>query len=208
MINWEPDGKIPGKSSPVYEYPVTLRHSTVFTAGVFVDDTLYNYSRKSFFVHLATGKKVSYNRKYSNRYSGGGDYGLVDGIRGSNNYTDGLWQGFLANDLVATIDLEKPETVSKVTVGCLQDTRSWIFMPASISVYGSEDGEFFSFLGKTDNDVSQRAAGSVKKDFIVSFDPGQFRYIRVNADNIGVCPDWHNGKGQGAYLFLDEIIVN
>ena len=208
MIKWEAEGKMPDARSPVYEYPVTLRHSTVFTAGVFIDDTLYNYSRKSFFVHLATGKKLSYNRKYSSRYNGGGDYGLVDGIRGSNNYTDGLWQGFLANNMVATIDLGEPTQVKEIIVGCLQDTRSWIFMPSSISVYGSEDGEFFSFLGKADNNVSMRATGSVKKDFNISFDPQIFRYIRVNADNIGVCPDWHNGKGQGAFLFVDEIIVN
>ena len=109
--------------------------------------------------------------------------------------------------MVATIDLGENPPVNSVTIGCLQDTRSWIFMPASVSIYGSKDGEFFTFLGKTDNDVDQRATGSIRKDFKVSFSKQNFRYIRAIVDNIGICPDWHNGKGQGTYLFVDEIIV-
>jgi hexosaminidase len=109
--------------------------------------------------------------------------------------------------MVATIDLGEGMLVKTVTTGCLQDTRSWIFMPTSVSIYGSKDGKFFTFLGKADNSVDQRATGSVKKDFKVSFSMQNFRYIRAIADNIEVCPDWHNGKGQGAYLFVDEIIV-
>jgi hypothetical protein len=30
----------------------------------------------------------------------------------------------------------------------------------------------------------------------------------MEAKNIGVCPDWHPGKGEKAWIFVDEIIVN
>lgn len=38
--------------------------------------------------------------------------------------------------------------------------------------------------------------------------PIKTRYIRVEAVNIGVCPEWHPGKGQKAWIFADEIVVN
>ena len=98
--------------------------------------------------------------------------------------------------------------MQSVTVGCLQDTRSWIFMPSGVSVYGSDDGENFTLLGQTENKVSQKAVGSVRKDFVINFNKADYRYIKVEVDNIGTCPDWHNGKGQAAFLFVDEIIVN
>ena len=34
------------------------------------------------------------------------------------------------------------------------------------------------------------------------------RFIRVEAINIGVCPEWHPGKGQKAWIFADEILVH
>lgn len=207
VIKFNLDGVKPGMSSALYKGPIKLNKSAILVAGIFDEGKLINYSSKSFNVHLATGKTPEYANRFSDRYNAGGRYGLVDGIRGSRNYTDGLWQGFLANDMVATIDLGENPPVNSVTIGCLQDTRSWIFMPASVSIYGSKDGTFFAFLGKTDNDIDQRAIGSVRKDFKVTFSKQNFRYIRAIADNIGVCPDWHNGKNQGAYLFVDEIIV-
>mgnify|MGYP001829086910 CR=1 FL=1 len=109
--------------------------------------------------------------------------------------------------MVATIDLVDETEVCSVTTGCLQDHRSWIFMPNSVAVFGSNDGEYFALLGKTDNDIVQKTSGSVLKDFKVTFKPQKFRYIKIVDDNIVKCPDWHNGKNQGAYLFVDEIIV-
>jgi len=37
--------------------------------------------------------------------------------------------------------------------------------------------------------------------------PLQARYVRVYAENLGVCPPWHPGHGGKAWLFVDEIIV-
>jgi hypothetical protein len=33
------------------------------------------------------------------------------------------------------------------------------------------------------------------------------RFVRVKAKNIGLCPDWHMGRGDKAWLMIDEILV-
>jgi hypothetical protein len=33
------------------------------------------------------------------------------------------------------------------------------------------------------------------------------RYIKVKATNYGVLPEWHQGKGGDAFIFIDEIDV-
>jgi hypothetical protein len=33
------------------------------------------------------------------------------------------------------------------------------------------------------------------------------RFIRVKAENIKTCPDWHVGRGQKAWIFADEVVV-
>ncbi|MBT4401358.1 MAG: hypothetical protein HOD37_17910, partial [Bacteroidetes bacterium] len=144
---------------------------------------------------------------YTGRYSAGGEFGLVDGIRGTRDYLDGKWQGFMGQDMEATIDLMETKRLDEIIAGCLQDTRSWIFMPGSVQAYGSIDGEDYILLGESFNDVSQKATGAIKKDFKITFPKAAFRYIRIRAKNIGICPDWHNGKGQAAFLFMDELVV-
>ena len=35
----------------------------------------------------------------------------------------------------------------------------------------------------------------------------QARYVRMVAKTIGLCPDWHVGAGEKAWIFCDEIVV-
>jgi len=32
------------------------------------------------------------------------------------------------------------------------------------------------------------------------------RYLKIIAQNIGVCPEWHPGAGGKAWVFVDEIV--
>ena len=87
-LKYSLDGSIPDVNSETYKSPVRLNKSTVFVGGILKDGELINYSSKTFSVHLATGKLPVYSNRFSERYDAGGRYGLVDGVRGSNNYTD------------------------------------------------------------------------------------------------------------------------
>ncbi|MEA1875513.1 MAG: hypothetical protein U9N86_01500 [Bacteroidota bacterium] len=207
LLRYTLDGQRPEFTSPVLTDRITLRESAVFSVGLFVDSELLNISSKPFSLHLAIGKKPKYFSSYTSKYSAGGDFGLVDGIRGSRDYLDGNWQGFMYKDMEVLIDLGKTSLVQKVILGCLQDSRSWIFMPTQVEFWGSVAGKEFIPLGRLINEVDQRAKGAIKKDFELSFGSGNYRFIRVKAKNLGVCPDWHNGKDQAAFLFVDEIVV-
>ena len=34
-----------------------------------------------------------------------------------------------------------------------------------------------------------------------------YRYVRVQAENVGVCPEWHPGAGGKSWVFSDEMII-
>ena len=59
--------------------------------------------------------------KYSSQYNGGGDLALIDGIRGTSNWSGGGWQGYQGQDVLATIDLGRTQKVTRVGAGFLQD---------------------------------------------------------------------------------------
>ena len=64
--------------------------------------------------------------KYNRQYTGSGDLGLIDGIRGNLNFSSGEWQGYQAQDFVAVIDLQKETEIKRIGGGFLQNARLWI----------------------------------------------------------------------------------
>jgi beta-galactosidase len=157
--------------------------------------------------HKAVGKKVEYKNTFHPRYSAGGPSALVNGMMGSTEFGDGLWQGFEHDDLEAEIDLGEITAVKKISSNYLQDFPSWIFLPTSVEYSVSENGENFKVIATVQNDVPIDKEGSFLKAFSGQFLPTQARYIKVHAKNIGVLPPRHRSAGGKAWLFVDEVIV-
>ncbi len=90
---------------------------------------------------------------YSSQYTGGGDFALIDGIRGTANWSGGSWQGYQGKDFVAVVDLGSVQTVSKAGASFLQDIGSWIWMPRRVEIELSIDGKDFGPASSIMNDV-------------------------------------------------------
>jgi hypothetical protein len=147
------------------------------------------------------------NAKYSPQYPGGGDLALIDGIRGTTNFSGGAWQGYDGKDFEAIVDLGETRDVSKLGAGFLQETRSWIVMPRRIEFELSDDGRSFVKALSISNDVPVDASETVIKDFVGTIAPRKCRYVKIKAYNYGKLPDWHPGRGSDAWIFIDEIII-
>ena len=154
-------------------------------------------------IHL----KVELFQPYNSQYTAGGPSGLVDGQRGGEDFRTGGWQGYEGTDFTAVVDLGKKQMISRITLGCLQEARSWIWMPTSVEYYYSIDGVNYIKLGTLGHNVPDTDLGAYVMDLPLDFVPVEARYIKVFAKNYGVCPDWHLGKGGRAWIFVDEIIV-
>ncbi len=192
-----------------YDKPVSMDTTGTFIAQAEMIGRLAgNPVVLSFMIDKALGSHVTLANPYSPEYTAGGPGGLVDGIRGTLNFKDGLWQGFKGTDLDATVDMGKKKKISELGAGFLQSTSSYIFMPEYVQFFVSKDGKNFTSVGILRNDVSERNPASVKKDFVITIRPEDVRYFRVVAKNIGVCPPWHPGAGAKAWIFTDELFAN
>jgi hypothetical protein len=155
-----------------------------------------------------TARVERYAARYSNQYTGGGEQGLVDGLRGAADFRMGQWQGFEGVSLDVVIDLGKVQPVRRVTTGFLQDENAWIFLPEAVRVELSSDGKSFTPAGTpATNAVDPRTRGVVLHDFIVEADGQPARYVRVVGVNRGKCPEWHKGAGYNCWVFADEILI-
>lgn len=158
--------------------------------------------------HDAMNCPVTLAFPYADQYSAGGKDALTDGKWGSTNHMDGCWQGFEGSDLEATIDLGREVAVRSIRAGFLQNNNSWIFLPSSVEFSLSTDGRNFKTVTTFQNPEPASMQPALSKTFFKEVENLPARIIRVRAKNVGVCPKWHPGNGNKAWLFADEIQVN
>jgi len=161
--------------------------------------------------HLAIGCPVSLKYLPSPRYKGGSKSPLTDGI--VNNISPSWsfyydkWLGFEVEDLDATIDLQKLKKVNQISIRFLEKLDSWIFPPTEVNVQVSSDGRSFTKIN-TKNVKKRYEGGIAYLHLNIGYvDSKPVRYVRVQAKNMAICPDWHPGAGGKAWLFIDEIMV-
>jgi len=151
-------------------------------------------------------KKIKILSKYANQYAAAGDKTLIDQLRGGNNYRTGNWQGY-REDLNVIVDISKVKKINSISLGCHQDVRSWIFYPKQVNYWSSIDGKNYTYQGKVLANFPDNIEGSMQKNFKLNVTNLNARYIKIKAENYGVCPDWHLGAGGKTWIFVDEITI-
>lgn len=152
-------------------------------------------------------RHIKLNSAYASQYSAGGDYALIDGIRGADNFRTGDWQGYEGKDMDVVIDLGSVKEVNHIAAGFLQDQDAWIFFPSEVVFYSSVDGKNFTEIETAKNTYKQDSQTVLLNDLYTS-KKTKARYIKVLAKNPGPCPQWHPGRGNPSWIFSDEIIIN
>ncbi|RLD32949.1 MAG: glycoside hydrolase family 92 protein [Bacteroidetes bacterium] len=189
-----------------YEQPVAITSVNRYVAYA-EKDGQKSFEEQAEFVKMPAGRTVKVTYPYSLQYTAGGDRALINTLRGNKEFMTGNWQGYWGVDLDAVVDLGKELYVRKVGAGFLQDQNSWIFMPEWVSFEASVDSVHFKELGTVNNTINAKKDGGITKDFVLRIPKQKIRYLRVIAKNRGVCPAWHTGTGEPAWIFADEIWV-
>jgi hypothetical protein len=158
--------------------------------------------------HIARGKPVMLAKANSNQYPGTGATTLTDGLLGSTNHHDGLWQGWIGSDLEAVIDLGEKRPVRSIGASFLQATGSWILLPKSVAIDLSDDGVRWRPAAELVHEVPADREAPLRRVFEHELGGvSEARFVKVVAQNPGALPDWHPGAGRPSWIFADEIIV-
>ncbi len=200
-------GKSPNKKSQIFHSQIPTGKTGTLFATVSRDGYLSENSQEWKIINnKATAAGITYKSNFSDSYSAGGNFALVDGILATYNFQDGSWQGFEGNDLDVVIDLEKAVSAKTISCNFLSDNHSWIFLPKKVSIQVSEDGKTFTNIGESSFSAEKEVKGAVIQT--VSFPvKSKVKFIKITALNQGICPTWHQGAGNKCWLFVDEIVV-
>lgn len=190
-----------------YTRPFEISQTSTIEAYVKTNDGQSNTISATFF-KKPNNYSINIKSVYNPQYHAGGPEGLLDGILGTENWRKGDWQGYQSQDFEAVVDLKEVKNINEISARFLQDQRSWILMPTKVDYYISEDNVNFTFFGTVANTLDPK----LEENTILNFTSNEIkgkkaRYVKVIAKNFGKLPDWHQGFGGDAFIFVDEIEI-
>jgi predicted alpha-1,2-mannosidase len=195
------------KSFELYNKPIEIQQSSTIQAYVKTNEGQSNTISAQFF-KKPNNYTINIKSKYNKQYHAGGDEGLLDGILGTENWRKGEWQGYQSQDFEAVVDLKDVKTISEISTRFLQDQRSWILMPTKVEYYISDDNVNFTYFGSVNNTLDPKIEENTILNFTSNETKGKkARYVKVIAKNFGKLPEWHQGAGGDAFIFIDEITI-
>lgn len=202
------DGHPVTATDSLYTGPLSTTGSSQVRVGLFRGDLLLSGASLDLHHHEALSRFVDVEHSWSPRYAAAGAGALTDGVLGTDQFTDGRWQGYEGQDLVAVIDLGRTTQVTEVRARFLQSVPSWIWLPRVMEVNVSADGRHWQPFATADHNISDRATDLIVEELVARAAAQPARYVRVRARSMGACPDWHAGAGGPAWVFVDEVRVN
>lgn len=184
-----------------YTAPIAIKATTTYKTAVFSANATNTITSGQITFHKAIGKPVSYSPLYHKSYQGQGEGTLTNVIRGTKNFHDGQWLGWLGDDVTLTLDLGETTEVSEVRIGTMDAQSSGIYFPERLTVALSADGKNYREVAAQEEPCTIKGKPSLK-DFVLKFDPQSTRYLQIQLKNVKTPP-----KGGDAWLFIDEILV-
>lgn len=196
--------KIP---SVVYTKPLEILETSTISAYIKNNESQSATVSATFF-KKPNNYTINIKSKYNSQYTAGGVEGIIDGILGSENWRKGEWQGYQSQDFEAVVDLQEVKNISEISARFLQDQRSWIVMPTKVDYYISEDNVNFTYFSSVNNTLDPKIEENTILNFIsIGTKSKKARYVKVVAKNFGKLPEWHQGFGGDAFIFIDEITI-
>lgn len=207
-IRYTLDGSEPSATSSRYSDPLKIKNDCTLKAVAIRPSGNSRILTEKINLNKATLKPIMLLQPVHKQYGFKGAPTLVDGLQGNANYKTGRWIAFYGNDLEAMIDLQQPTEISSAAIATCVEKGDWIFDARGFAVEVSDDGQKFSPVASEDYPVMKASDRNGIYTHKLTFDPVKARYVKVTARSERQIPDWHGGRGNLGFLFVDEIVLN
>lgn len=201
------DGTEPTEKSQKYTEVVKINEPCILRTVAIHPNGKSHVTTDTISFSKSSMKPITMLQPINKQYRYAGESVLVDGLNGNMNYKTGRWLGFYKNDLEAVIDLKEATEVSSFTMRSLVEKGDWIFGTRGITVSVSDDNKTFKEVASESYPAMKETDPNKIYVHNLKFSPVKTRYVKVKALTEHSIPSWHGGKGNPAFLFVDELTI-
>ena len=213
LIRYTTDGTDPDSTtSPVYNSPISINGFSIIKSRS-VKSGWYSspVSSFSFFKKGLSPTSAELINQPNPKYKGEGAITLIDSKKGlSENFNDPAWLGFREKPFAAYFYFESPKTISSISLSYNKSVQSYLMPPQSIEVWAGDEKNKLKLIKKIfPPQVTEAEKYASRVEGIkIDLSPSSYRCYKVVANNLPKLPSWHPGKGEKAWIFIDEIFFN
>ena len=199
VIRYTINGDEPNEYSTIYKEPICINSTVIIKAKSFSTGFLPSSSVSVQCIKTTGAIRSIEGTNPESQYNKGGLKRLFDLQPGGLGPGDG-WLGFRKDTIEWVIHFSKKQKTGKIHIGLMRSQGSWIFYPEII--------ELIFFNGKSIGQKMFTADPAPDEKNIFSFPvKKKISGLIVRIQNYSTLPEWHPGKGNKPWLFIDEIAV-
>ena len=202
------DGTEPSEKSNRYESVINIDKDCTFKAVAIRNGVKSRTVTEKIGMNKASMKPITMLQPINKQYEYKGAITLVDGLKGNGNYKTGRWIAFYKNDMEAIIDLKKEEQVSQLSFTTCVEKGDWVFDARYVEISLSDDGKVFNTVAIKNYPEMLESDRNGLYHHTITFPADKAKYVKVKIGSEHKIPDWHGGKGNNGFLFVDEIEIN
>ncbi len=210
IMHYTLDGSEPDSiSSPVYNKAIDINADLTLKAkaykpGWISSDVIQQHFFKANY-HADSAVLLS---KLDDKYKADGAKTIIDGVKSDMNLASGKWIACKENPMEVMLLFNKPVEAGSITLSMLQQIGAYVFPPTQVEVWGGTDKDHLKLLSKINPEQPTKESGNENLVLKCSFDKTKLSCIKLLITPLKKLPAWHPGKGQKAWVFVDEVFVN
>ncbi|WP_316753098.1 c-type cytochrome domain-containing protein [Pedobacter gandavensis] len=210
QIRYTMDGSEPDSlKSSLFDQQILLKESSTIKAkayktGWYGSETITANLYKSSY----QPDSIFFLMQPDDKYKSGGAKILADQQFGNFEYGSGKWIGVRQNNLEALLSFKQPAMIQSVILNVMRLIPSYVFPPESVEIWGGSDKNKLRLLSTVKPAPSLKNEERALIKVEGKFKAQNVSYLKIVVRNLKKLPDWHEGKGQPAWVFIDEILLN
>lgn len=210
QIRYTTDGSEPDSlKSNLFNRQILLKENTTlkakaYKAGWYGSETFSaNFYKSSY-----QADTILFLLPPDDKYKAGASKILSDHQLGDYEINSGKWIGFRNNNMEALLLFKKPVMMQSVVLNVMRLVPTYIFPPVEVEIWGGSEKNKLRLLTRVKPEITRNGAERALLKIEAEFKPQNVSYLKIVAKNLKKLPDWHPGKGEPAWFFVDEIFLN
>lgn len=210
QIRYTTDGSAPDSvNSPIFKDSLQLTENTIVRAiackpGWYASDPVqYSFSKSTY-----RPDSISLFNQPEGQYIGNGAKTLMDAEKGDFNYGNGKWLGYNSRPMDAIVVFGEPVSLKTVTFSTFKHLDAYIFPPEQIEVWGGTDKDNMHLLKKLAPPPGKKGEAASFMTYDCSFPEAKVSCVKIVLKPVAKIPQWHPGKGNRGWVFVDEVLFN
>lgn len=210
QIRYTTDGSEPDSlKSPLYNKEIIIKETTILKAkaykvGWYSSDVISN----NFYQSNYKPDSIAFLLPPNEKYKSNGTKVLIDNQLGDNNFNTGKWIGFRENNMETIMFFKQPISLKSVTLNVMRQVSAYILLPQEVEIWGGADKKSLRLLKAIKNQMPPKDEGNALVKLDAKFEPRSISCLKIVGKNFKKLPQWHPGKGEPAWIFIDEVFLN